>query len=96
MRPASTLDAYRPVIEPVEQFLFGQAGRQAGNPAKAAAVMIAAVDSTTPPLRLMLGEDAHELWDRTLAARNQDLAAWRARGQATAFGDAPMRPIGGG
>lgn len=28
--------------------------------------------------------------------RNQDLAAWRARGQATAFGDAPMRPIGGG
>jgi NADP-dependent 3-hydroxy acid dehydrogenase YdfG len=95
MRPAQTLQPYRPVIEPIEQFLYGNAGKQAGDPVKAAQLMIEAVDSATPPLRLMLGADAYDLWNRTFAARNAELEAWRARGEATAFADAQMIAIGG-
>jgi NAD(P)-dependent dehydrogenase (short-subunit alcohol dehydrogenase family) len=95
MRPARSLDAYRPVVGPIEDFLYGQAGKQAGDPAKAAALMIAVVDDDHPPLRLMLGSDAYELWDRTLAARDAELQSWRARGEATAFEDSAMIPIGG-
>lgn len=92
MRPSHSIDAYRPVVAPIEAFLYGQAGRQAGDPAKAAEVMIEAVDSDAPPLRLMLGSDAYELWERTMAARTAELAAWRERGEATAFPDAgPVR-----
>lgn len=95
MRPAQTLQPYRPVIEPIEQFLYGNAGKQAGDPVKAAQLMIEAVDSATPPLRLMLGADAYDLWNRTVAARNAELDAWRARGEATAFADSQMIAIGG-
>jgi NAD(P)-dependent dehydrogenase (short-subunit alcohol dehydrogenase family) len=95
MRPAHPIDAYRPVIAPLEDYLYGGAGKQMGDPAKAAALMIAAVDSDTPPLRLMMGADAFGLWDQVLAARQADLAAWRERGIATAYDDAVAVPIGG-
>ena len=95
MRPVAQIDAYRPVIGPIEDFLYGQVGKQAGDPRKAARLMIEAVDSAAPPLRLMLGADAYELWERTVAARNAELDAWRARGESTAFDDASMIPIGG-
>jgi NAD(P)-dependent dehydrogenase (short-subunit alcohol dehydrogenase family) len=94
MRPAERLAAYRPTIEPIEQFLYGQAGRQAGDPAKAAALMMEIVGADTPPLRLMLGADAYELWERVSRTRTTDLETWRARGAATAFDDAPMVTIG--
>lgn len=94
MRPARQMDEYRSAIAPIEQFLYGQAGRQPGDPVKAADLMIAAVDSASPPLRLMLGADAYELWDRTVEARNAELAAWRSRGEATAYPDATTIPIG--
>lgn len=95
MRPTRQMDEYRSTIAPIEQFLYGQAGRQPGDPVKAADLMIAAADTATPPLRLMLGADAYDLWDRTVAARNADLGAWRTRGEATAYPDANMIPIGG-
>lgn len=80
---------------PIETFLYGQAGKQAGDPAKAAQVMIAVTESDDPPLRLMLGRDAYEIWDRTIIGRNADLQAWRERGEDTAFADSETIAIGG-
>lgn len=94
MRPAAAIDAYRPVVAPIEDFLYGQSGRQAGDPAKAAERMIEAVEAEVPPMRLMLGADAYDLWDRTVAARNAELDTWRERGVATAFEDAETIAIG--
>ena len=94
MRPAQALDAYRPLIAPIELFLYGQAGQQPGDPAKAADVMLALVDSEAPPLRLMLGADAYDLWDHTIEARQAELSRWRERGVATAFDGATITPIG--
>lgn len=63
----------------------GNDGRQPGDPAKAVAVMMQAIDSAQPPLHLPLGPRAHELAERKLAAFRQDIDAWRARSIATDF-----------
>ncbi len=95
MRPAHPLAAYRPLIAPVEQFLYGQNGQQPGDPAKAAAAMIAVVESDEPPLRLLLGADAHAGWSAKSKVREAEFAAWRAVGVATEFEDAALLPIPG-
>jgi NAD(P)-dependent dehydrogenase (short-subunit alcohol dehydrogenase family) len=95
MRPAERIEAYRPVIEPVEQYLYGGDGAQPGDPAKAARAMIAAADSASPPLRLLLGQDAIGLWTTKRDAVEADLAAWREVGEATAFEGVDVRPVGG-
>ncbi len=95
MRPERRLDAYRPVIEPVETYLYGGAGKQPGDPRRAADAMIAAIESDSPPLRLLLGTDAIGLWEKKQAALGADLARWRAVGEATAFAGAAVAPVGG-
>ncbi|MGN6517596.1 MAG: oxidoreductase [Rhizomicrobium sp.] len=95
MRPKTQLDAYRPVIAPIEDFLYGQAGRQPGDPAKAADAMIKVVDDPNPPRHLVLGSDAYDVLDRTMAARMADIARYRALGEKTGFEGAEVRTIGG-
>ena len=87
MRPAQQLEPYRSVIKPIQDGLYGRSGSQPGDPAKAAELMLAVADSDSPPLRLLLGADAYEYWDRTVKARNADLNSWRERGSNTAFAD---------
>ena len=93
MRPETDIEAYRPVIAPIEQYLYGQDGRQPGDPAKAAEVMIAAVEAKAPPLRLMLGADAYGMWEAKLAGRQAEFAAWRAVGEATGFEGAEAQTL---
>jgi len=95
MRPKRRIDAYRPVIDPIEAYLYGGDGQQPGHPAKAAGAMIAAVESDDPPLHLLLGQDAIGLWEQKQADFSAELKRWRAVGEATAFDGAPTAPIGG-
>jgi NAD(P)-dependent dehydrogenase (short-subunit alcohol dehydrogenase family) len=95
MRPAHRLDDYRPVIDPVEAYLYGGDGKQPGDPRKAAEVMMAAVESDQPPLRLLLGSDAIALWENKQSALTADLARWRQMGEQTAFDGLSTRPVGG-
>ena len=60
-------------------------GRQAGDPAKAVAVMLKAVDAEDPPLHLPLGPAAHRIAARKLDAFRADIAAWREVSIATDF-----------
>ncbi|HEX5182206.1 MAG TPA: oxidoreductase [Allosphingosinicella sp.] len=96
MRPERRIDAYRPVIAPIEQFLYGQNGRQPGDPARAAEAMVAVVEAADPPLHLLLGSDAYDVWERTMAARKADIEGWRAIGEATDYPDAKVIPIRAG
>lgn len=41
----------------------------------------------------MLGRDAYAMWDTTLAKRQQELNAWRERGEDTAFDGAELTEI---
>jgi hypothetical protein len=95
MRPALRLDAYRPLVDPIEAYLYGGDGKQPGDPAKAADAMIAVVESDDPPLRLLLGADAIGLWETKQAAFSAELARWRLIGEATAFEGAAAASIGG-
>jgi NAD(P)-dependent dehydrogenase (short-subunit alcohol dehydrogenase family) len=95
MRPRQPIAAYRPTIAPIEDFLYGQAGRQQGDPAKAAAAMISIVNEPVPPRHLVLGSDAYEVLERTMQSRMADIARSRALGEATDFPDARSIRIGG-
>lgn len=94
MRPAAPLDAYRPAIARIEDFLYGQNGKQPGDPAKAADAMIAVVEDANPPRHLVLGADAYDVLDRTMTTRMADIARYRTLGEATGFPGAESRSIG--
>lgn len=95
MRPAQPINAYRPLIAPVEDYLYGTSGQQPGDPERAAALMLAVVDDPAPPLRLLMGVDAWQAWEAKHTAMTAELSAWRARGEATGFPDAAVLPIAG-
>ncbi|EKZ9003148.1 SDR family NAD(P)-dependent oxidoreductase [Vibrio fluvialis] len=93
MRPEHSIEAYRPVVEPFETYLKESAGKQMGDPAKAAQRMLEVVASDNAPYRLMLGRDAYSMWDNTINKRLEDISSWRERGENTAFDDAQMVDI---
>ncbi len=70
------------------RFLDSMEGKQPGDPDKAAAAIVSAVESPAPPQRLVLGKYATDKTRRKLAAAERELAAWEAIGQPTEFGPA--------
>ncbi|OBH82107.1 oxidoreductase [Mycobacterium sp. E2989] len=61
-------------------------GNQAGDPAKAAAAIIAAVESAEPPGFLLLGPDALALYRHVADARATEIANWEELTSGTNFG----------
>ncbi|WP_419706839.1 SDR family NAD(P)-dependent oxidoreductase [Promicromonospora sp. NFX87] len=74
--PSSTSDAYPAVREMVEQHL-DMPGTQLGDPAKAAAAIIAVATTGDAPLHQLLGSDSVSLADARLQALAADFAAGR-------------------
>ncbi|MEV0737429.1 oxidoreductase [Streptomyces sp. NPDC050549] len=66
-------------------FVSGGDGGQAGDPAKAAALVLAALDAEETPLRLPLGDDAVDAVLGHLDQVRGDIAAWEKRTRATGF-----------
>ncbi|SFB65117.1 Short-chain dehydrogenase [Rhizobium sp. NFR07] len=60
-------------------------GSQAGDPDKAIAVILRAVDADDAPLHLPLGPVAHSIAERKLASFRSDIDAWREITIATNF-----------
>ncbi len=60
-------------------------GNQAGDPAKAATAIIAAVESTEPPGFLLLGPDAVGLYRYVADARAAEIAKWEELSSGTNF-----------
>ena len=58
--------------------LAAMAGKQPGDPARAAAAIIQAVDSPEPPLHLVLGADAYQRTRQMLDAFSAEVEAWKA------------------
>jgi NAD(P)-dependent dehydrogenase (short-subunit alcohol dehydrogenase family) len=79
---------YEETVGPTRAYVRDGHESQPGDPAKAAAAIIAALDADEPPTRLVLGADAHANIERRLKALADELAAWRAVGEATAFDSA--------
>lgn len=60
-------------------------GTQAGDPARAARVLIDAVEAEHPPAFLLLGPDAVTAYDRAATAQRAEVDAWRERSTSTDF-----------
>jgi len=85
---AREIDAYADSSGKRRRYRETNNGRQAGDPAKAAAVILQAVDAEDPPLHLPLGPIAHGIAERKLEAFRADMAAWREISIATDFSSA--------
>jgi NAD(P)-dependent dehydrogenase (short-subunit alcohol dehydrogenase family) len=72
-----SIDAYATVSGASLQWFKAMDGQQPGNPAKAAQVIIQAVESPNPPMRLALGSDAMNLIQEKLAWVKTDLDTWQ-------------------
>ncbi|MFT4268479.1 MAG: oxidoreductase [Xenophilus sp.] len=85
MRAEGRIDDYAPLTAGMDEYYATQNGQQMGDPVKGMQVVVDMVEGDTAPVRLMLGEDAYQLWEGAVASRNRDLAKWRARGEDTAI-----------
>lgn len=84
-RSSRIIDDYASTTGSRIRFIQRLDGRQEGDPHKAAEVIIAAVESSAPPLRLPLGRHAVESIRKKLAATERDVATWEQLGLQTVF-----------
>lgn len=82
---AREIPAYAGTVQARRHYRETNDGRQAGDPAKAVAVLLQAVDAAHPPLHLPIGARAHAIAERKLDAFRADMAAWRDVSIATDF-----------
>ncbi|WP_405673612.1 oxidoreductase [Streptomyces canus] len=74
-------------VSETREVVSGGDGTQAGDPAKAAALIRAALDAEETPLRLPLGDDAVTAVLDHLDAVRDDVDTWEKTTRATAFDD---------
>ena len=77
--------AYAETSGKLRQYRDSNNGKQAGDPEKAAAVILKAVDADMPPLHLPLGPIAYSIAEKKFAAFKNDMEAWRETAIATDF-----------
>ena len=76
---------YEETVGPTREYVRAGHGLQAGDPAKAAAAIITALDAGEPPLRLVLGADAIGNIGQRLEAVGAELREWEQVGRNTAL-----------
>jgi short-subunit dehydrogenase len=85
VRSERSIADYDAVFEPIRKRRREYSGRQAGDPAKAAQVLLKIVESDNPPTHLLLGNDALKLIDERLAALSSEIKAWESISRSTDF-----------
>ena len=75
---------YAETVGPTREYVRGNHGLQPGDPAKAAAAILTALDADEPPLRLVLGADAIDNIGQRLEAVSAELREWQQVGRNTA------------
>jgi hypothetical protein len=78
---------YAPTAGKNRDDIRGYSGKQAGDPARAAAAIIAAVESPNPPLRLLLGKAALRGARGKLDLLKHDFDAWEKTTVAADYPD---------
>ena len=92
---STPLPAYGASVGPTRKMIKGIDGTQPGDPAKAAAAILTALEAETTPLRLPLGSDAVDGVLGHLQAVTDELHAWEHLARATAYPQ-PATPAGAG
>lgn len=90
VRTARSIPDYDTLFDPVRQRRQAVSGRQLGDPARAAAVMLdIATSARTPPTHLLLGSDALGLVRGRLAQMQEQLDLWAGLPASTDASAAP-------
>ena len=76
--PKNDIAAYAETAGARRRGISGYSGRQPGDPVRAAAAIVQAVESETPPLHLLLGRQALDLVRGKLSAMQTEFDAWEA------------------
>jgi NAD(P)-dependent dehydrogenase (short-subunit alcohol dehydrogenase family) len=79
------LPDYADTVGATRKMVAAGDGTQPGDPAKAAAVILAALDAKDTPLHLPLGADAVEAFVGALDGARAEIAPWESRARATDF-----------
>ena len=87
LHQSARLDAYDQTVRPVREMMTGGDGAQPGDPAKAAAAIITALDAERTPLRLPLGADAVDALTAHADGVRAELLAWEKVSRDTAIAD---------
>ncbi|MEU5973560.1 oxidoreductase [Streptomyces sp. NPDC047315] len=85
LQQSTALDVYKDTVGPVRTGLASGSGQEPGDPAKAAAAILTALDSDEPPLRLPLGNDAADAITGQLDRARAELRTWEALARSTDF-----------
>jgi len=85
VRSERSVSEYDTVFDPVRRRRLENSGQQAGDPAKAARVLLEIAESVEPPTHLLLGRDALKLVKERLAALHDEIQAWEPVSRSTDY-----------
>ena len=85
MHRSRELDVYAGTVGVTRSYIDGMDGTQPGDPVKAAAAILTALDAPRPPLRLALGADAVDAIRSKHEQLRGDLDAWEDLSRSTAL-----------
>lgn len=85
VRTERSIADYDPVFDPVRAARQAKDGRQAGDPDKAAQVLLDLVEHPDPPVHLLLGSDALSVVRRKLSTMQTAIGAWQEVSRSTDF-----------
>jgi NAD(P)-dependent dehydrogenase (short-subunit alcohol dehydrogenase family) len=88
MHRSREIDAYAATVGTTRAYVQSSDGAQPGDPRKAAAAILTALDAPDPPLRLALGADAVEAIRGKHERLRADLEAWEQLSRDTALDEA--------
>ena len=84
---SSAMPVYEATVGPTRAMINNTAGKQPGDPVRAAAAILAALEAEKPPLRLVLGGDAVDGISAHLDSVRRDLETWEPVSRQTGFDD---------
>jgi NAD(P)-dependent dehydrogenase (short-subunit alcohol dehydrogenase family) len=85
VRTGRTISDYNGLFTPIRQARERNSGRQSGDPARAARVLLDLVEAENPPVHLILGADALKLVRNRTAGFLAELDAWESVASSTDF-----------
>lgn len=86
---ARRIDDYATVSSELRAAHEAKRGREEGDPAALARLLVTLAGSDAPPRRFVAGDDAYQLVEADLARRQQELLEWRPLSTSLGFADAP-------
>jgi NAD(P)-dependent dehydrogenase (short-subunit alcohol dehydrogenase family) len=85
VRSARAIPDYDSLFEPIRKAREEKSGRQAGDPAKAAQVLLRLVEEDDPPVHLLLGNDAVDLVRVKIEELTEEIRKWESVSRSTDF-----------